>query len=171
LAFLDWLEALPLSTWVAQSEIGYPVLLSVHSIGMSGVVGLMLMLDLRVLGFPAALPVSAFRRLMPFAWAGFVLNLISGVLLFDATAKRLLVNWPFYSKMAAILAAGGVTWLLWRELKAGGLAQPQAGGTAAAASVRARALALTSALLWVLAIVFGRLIAYVMDDMILNGQA
>jgi hypothetical protein len=162
LAFLDWLEALPLSTWVAQSEIGYPVLLSVHSIGMSGVVGLMLMLDLRVLGFPAALPVSAFRRLMPFAWAGFVLNLISGVLL---------VNWPFYSKMAAILAAGGVTWLLWRELKAGGLAQPQAGGTAAAASVRARALALTSALLWVLAIVFGRLIAYVMDDMILNGQA
>jgi len=171
--FLDWLENLPLSIWVAESELGYPFLLSAHSIGMSVVVGLLLMLDLRVLGYAPAVPWSTFRRLMPYAWIGFVLNLISGVLLFNSTANRLMINWPFLSKMAAILAAGGVTWLLWRQIRDSEL-QAQADGTAtlpAALPATARALAATSIVLWLLAIVFGRLIAYVMDYMILNGRS
>lgn len=168
MAFLTWLEGLPLSLWVAESEVGYPLLLSVHSIGMSAVVGLLFMLDLRVLGFPAPIPIAAFRKLMPFAWAGFVLNLISGVLLFNATAHRLMINWPFVSKMACILAAGAVTWLLWRQVDEGRLAVRTDG--AAVASPVAKALAATSIILWLLAIVFGRLIAYVMDYMILNGH-
>lgn len=168
MAFLDWLENLPLSIWVAESELGYPALLSIHSMGMAVVVGLLLMLDLRVLGYARGVPWSAFRRLMPYAGAGFALNLVSGVLLFNSTAHRLLVNWPFLSKMAAIAAAGGVTWLLWRRLQDGDL-EPQADGTAAL-PVATRALAVVSIVLWLLAIVFGRLIAYVMDYMILNGR-
>jgi hypothetical protein len=171
-SFLNWLEGLPLSEWVAQSEIGYPSMLSIHSIGMAAVVGLLLMLDLRVLGVAPMIPLSAFRRFMPFAWVGFGLNLISGVLLFNATAHRLLDNWPFLSKMACIVVAGGVTWLLWREIKAKGLDRTELGGGSAAVTISttAKALAVASILLWLLAITFGRLIAYVMDYMILNGK-
>lgn len=172
MAFLDWLEALPLSEWVATSEIGYPSMLSIHSIGMSAVVGLMLVLDFRVLGLAPQIPVAAFRRFMPYAWIGFALNLISGVLLFNSTAHRLVENWPFLSKMACILAAGGVTFLLWRNLDQGlAAASAQgAGGGTLVISRQAKLLAWASIILWVLAIIFGRLIAYVMDYMILNGH-
>jgi hypothetical protein len=168
LGILDWLEDLPLSQWVAQSEVGYPMLLSIHSIGMAAVAGLMLVLDLRVLGVAKAIPISAFRRFMPIAWAGFGLNLISGVLLFNATAVRLMKNWPFLSKMACICAAGAVTWLLWRALKRQGLDQGDGATIAVAGSTKA--IASLSILLWLLAILFGRLIAYIMDYMILNGK-
>ena len=168
MAFLEWLEALPLSEWVAQSEVGYPSMLSIHSIGMSAVVGLLLMLDLRVLGLAPKIPIAAFRKFMPFAWAGFILNLVSGVLLFNSTAHRLVDNWPFLSKMACVLAAGGVTFLLWRHLDQGLAASN--GGQTLVFSRQAKALAWASIILWVLAIIFGRLIAYVMDYMILNGR-
>jgi len=173
LGFLDWLEELPLSQWVAQSEVGYPMMLSIHSIGMAAVVGLLLMFDLRVLGLARGVPVSFFRKVMPFAWAGFFLNLVSGVLLFNSTAHRLVDNWPFLSKMVCILAAGAVTWLLWRAIgsveEAGGGASADA-QTAIVASPVVKALALASIILWLAAITFGRLIAYVMDYMILNAK-
>lgn len=169
---LTWIENLPVSQWVAQSDWGYPLLLAVHSIGMAAVVGLLLMLDARVLGFSTGISFAAFRRAMPYAWAGFVLNLISGVLLFGSTAHRLSENWAFFAKMGCIILDGGVTWLLWRQLKSGGDdgRQPDAGGAAIAVSSPAKALAALSVVLWMLAITFGRLIAYVMDHAILNGH-
>lgn len=167
--FLEWLEALPPSEWVATSEVGYPLMLSIHSIGMSAVVGILLMLDARVLGFAPGIPIAAFRKYMPYAWIGFFLNLVSGVLLFNATAHRLLENWPFLSKMGCICLAGLVSWRLWANLKAEGLsASPD---STAVVSNASKMLAVSSIVLWVLAIMFGRLIAYIMDYMILNGGA
>ncbi len=164
---LDWLESLPLSEWVATSEAGYPAMLSLHSIGMSAVVGLLLMLDFRVLGFGRGIPYSIYKKFMPYAWAGFALNLISGVLLFNSTANRLMINWPFLTKMGAIVLAGGITWLLWRSIKS----QDEVGADGTAAASRgAKLLAVVSIFLWFVAIVCGRLIAYVMDYQILNSH-
>jgi hypothetical protein len=160
LSFLAWLEALPVSEWVAQSDWGYPIMLSIHSIGMAAVVGLLLMLDFRVLGYATRIPLAAFHRFMPFAWAGFVLNLISGLLLFASTASRLVENWPFVLKMIAILCGGIASWLLWRELDA---------SDGVTVTRKARTLGFVSLVVWLLAIIFGRLIAYVMDHSILNG--
>ena len=168
--FLDWLEGLPTSEWVAQSDWGYPLMLSVHSIGMAGVVGLLLMLDLRVLGLGSGIPVASFRRFMPFAWIGFFLNRASGILLFNSTAHRLMINWPFLAKMGCIVVAGGVTWVLWRSLKPR-VESEASEGAAVAIPPQAKLLAGLSIGLWLLAITFGRLIAYIMDHAILNGQA
>jgi hypothetical protein len=149
-------------------------MLAIHSIGMAAIVGLLLVLDFRVLGYATAIPISAFRKFTPYAWAGFLLNLISGVLLFASTASRLVSNWPFLAKMACIVAAGATTYLLWRELQNHNAADFDAdsrGGVALlVASSHAKALASLSTGLWLAAIVFGRLIAYVMDHAILNGQ-
>jgi hypothetical protein len=172
--FLSWLESLPISDWVATSDWGYALMLSVHSIGMAAIVGLLLVLDFRVLGYATAIPISAFRKFTPYAWTGFLLNLISGVLLFTSTASRLVSNWPFLAKMACIAAAGVTTYLLWRELQTNNeqdyVADSQGGVALLVASSRARILAALSTGLWIAAIVFGRLIAYVMDHAILNGQ-
>ena len=159
---LEWLQGLSVSIWVAESDWGYPLLLSVHSVGMATVVGLLLMLDCRVLGYAPQVPVTAFRRFMPYAWAGFALNFASGALLFASTAQRLVSNWPFIVKMLAITTGGFLSWLLWRELDASEATEP-------VISSRARRVAGMSLAVWLLAIVCGRLIAYVMDHSILSG--
>jgi len=162
-SWLDSLQALPISVWVAESDWGYPLLLSVHALGMATVVGLLLVLGCRVLGYAPQIPITALRRFMPYAWAGFALNLTSGLLLFAANAVRLASNWPFLVKLFAIAAGGAANWLLWRELGAASEgAQPMI-------SLRARRVAGVSLLVWLVAIVCGRLIAYVMDHSILSG--
>ena len=68
--------------------------------------------------------------------------------------------------------AGGVSRLLWRELKATALVAqgPDQGEFAGPVSGRARAIAVASIIVWLAAITFGRLIAYVMDAAILAGH-
>jgi hypothetical protein len=154
---LTWLEGLRVSVWVAESDWGYPLLLSAHSMGMAIVVGLLIVLDLRVFGFAAGIPIAALERLMPLAWGGFGINLLSGSLLFASNATRLAGNWAFLVKMACIVLGGLTTFWLWREVRGEN-------------TVRAKALALVSAALWLSASAFGRLIAYVMDRAMLHGQ-
>src|SRR5262245_3563618 len=169
---LDWLQNTPVSEWVATSDLGYPILLAIHSMGMAIVVGILVMLDLRVLGFAKGIPVSAFRTLMPVAWVGFAVNLVSGTLLFMSLATHMISNWPFLSKMASICIGGVVSWVLWRNLEAEGWAAAPAGGVPAidaAPSQTARAMAIVSMAVWLGAILFGRMIAYVLDAALLAG--
>ncbi len=190
---LEWLEMLPISEWVATSDWGYPILLSIHTMGLAIVVGILVMLDARILGAAKSIPLGVFERLMPLAWAGFFLNLVSGVLLFMSMAPRLAVNWPFLSKLAAIILAGLVSWLLWKSLRRDAGGRPLAGlvGALSTESVASdegvledlqpndgalvvssntKWLAVVSLFLWFLAILFGRLIAYVLDAMMLAGD-
>ncbi len=179
---LEWLEALPISEWIATSDMGYPLLLSVHSMGMAIVVGIMVMLDVRLLGSAKVIPIGMFERLVPLAWGGFTLNVVSGVLLFMSMAPRLAINWPFLSKLATILVAGLISWLLWKSIRqdAGGRPLDEMVGVASvgeaareellAVSKRTRCLALLSIAAWALAILFGRLIAYVLDALLLSGE-
>lgn len=172
--FIAWLQALPLSEWVQTSDYGFPLLLAAHSIGLAGVVGILVILDLRVLGLAAGIPIDALSRLMPVAWCGFVINALSGVLLFMANATRLVTNWAFILKMSAVVLGGIVSWLLWRSLAG----RPAARHHDAAATGRvtdfivtrnARIIAVLSLVVWFGAILFGRVIAYVMDHAILHG--
>jgi hypothetical protein len=190
--FLEWLQSLPVSDWTATSDWGYPLLLSVHSIGMGLVIGLLFMLDLRVLGYGKGIPFSAFSRLMPLAWFGFGINAASGVLLFMAGATHIWVAWPFAVKMVCIAIGGVLSWRLWQVLEASQLGaatsamtllRPAAAGAAAAAvpaagtfvmapviTPAARVLASLSIVIWLAAIVTGRLIAYVVDHAMLHGH-
>ncbi len=190
---LDWMQALPVSEWITDSNWGFPIMLVLHSWGMAAVVGILVMLDLRILGVARIAPLSAFQPMMGLAWAGFFVNLVSGILMFMADANRLIVNWAFLSKMSCVLLGGIVTAVLWRRLRAAGaLAERHstversvavAGGgavvavngedslTAAPLAVdrSVRILAIVSMAVWSGAILFGRWIAYVMDNMILHG--
>ncbi len=177
--FFSWLQNLPISEWVQTSDYGFPLLLAAHSIGLAGVVGVLVILNLRVLGFAGGIPIAALSRLMPVAWIGFSINFLSGLLLFMANATRLVTNWAFLLKMTAVLLGGLVTWILWRTLRRVGAAAgattepPQRGDTAVAYRVTsaARVTAAISLGVWFAAILFGRVIAYVMDHAMLHGGA
>jgi len=190
---LDWMQSLPVSEWITDSNWGFPIMLVLHSWGMAAVVGILVMLDLRILGFARIVPLTAFQPMMSLAWAGFFINLISGVLMFMADANRLIVNWSFLSKMTCVVLGGIITAVLWRRLRAAGALAAQhsavqssvavAGGGAVVAvnsedslataplavDRSVRILAIISMVLWTGAILFGRWIAYVMDNMILHG--
>jgi hypothetical protein len=172
--FVSWLQDLPISEWVQTSDYGFPLLLAAHSIGLAGVVGILVVLDLRVLGFAQGIPIAALSRLMPVAWVGFIINALSGVLLFMANATRLVTNWAFILKMSAVVMGGIVSWLLWRSLTAPPTEAPLAtvaGPAGATFSItrNARVIAVLSLVVWFAAILFGRVIAYVMDHAILHG--
>ena len=88
-SFLTWLQDLPLSIWVTESDSiwGYPFMLFVHAVGMGLTAGLAFVVCLRLLGFGVTIPVSELRSLFKLYWLGFFLNLITGTILFmtDAT--------------------------------------------------------------------------------------
>jgi hypothetical protein len=172
--FLNWLQSLAISDWITTSDFGFPIMLSLHSIGLSVVVGIQLMLALRVLGFAAQAPLAAFARYIPLAWLGFAINAISGSLMFMADARRLIVNWPFLVKMSCVAAGGVIAALLWRQLRIAGRELPMPTTTSStpafAVDSHARLLAGLTIAIWVGAIAFGRMIAYVMDRALLHGE-
>jgi hypothetical protein len=149
--FLMMLENLDLSQWVLGSIWGYPIFLTFHSLGLGLLVGLLLIIDLRVLGFAKPLPLSELRKLMPYVWFGFVLNAISGVVLFMADATKDFYSNSFRWKMLSILIGLVVAVTL-----NGTVLREDTKDTPPMAKI----LAIASLLSWVGAIVSGRLIAY-----------
>ena len=153
MGFLVWLEATGLAEWVRSSTSGYPSMIALHAIGMAIMVGLSLLLDLRVLGWFAGIPLQALRRFFGLAWIGFGINFISGSALFSAQATSYIVDWVFMSKMTLVLL-GAVTAAILQPavVKAGAAGEQLSGGTKAVAAV--------AIVFWLVAIVMGRLTAY-----------
>jgi hypothetical protein len=159
---LAWLEQTEFSTWLRESDWGYPIVLCAHAIGMGIVVGVSIMFCARVLGYAKEFALQAFDRLFGIAWFGFALNAVSGTLLFIGEPRRLLVTPAFLIKMGLIMLAGLALWVLSKTLED---AEPMAGpatlvSAESVISPAAKVAAIFPILLWLGAIVAGRLIGY-----------
>jgi hypothetical protein len=154
MAFLEWTQSTPLAAWVRESMWGYPFVLTSHAIGMAAVVGMVLMINLRVLGFAPKIPIPAMGRLFTVARAGVALNVLSGICLFTADAVRFTENRAFQVKMALILAGAVSVWLLLKAVANEGVED-------APVTAKAKVIAGLSIVFWLGAITAGRLTAYV----------
>jgi hypothetical protein len=150
--FLVWLEATGLAEWVRMSTPGYPSMIALHAIGMAVMVGLSLLIDLRVLGWFAGIPLHALQRFFGLAWIGFGINLVSGSALFSAQATSYIVDWVFMTKMALVVL-GAMTAAILQPA----VAKTAPGGEASGVM---KAVAAIAIVFWVVAIVMGRLTAY-----------
>jgi hypothetical protein len=150
------LENTSVALWVGQSLWGYPILLSAHIVGLAIVVGIFTMRDLRLLGFFSSLHPSAFLPLSRMAWMGFIINAVSGILLFTSQAVTFISSTPFLLKLACIIAGMVMAGVIQSKLR-GELADS---GEEAVMKGSIKTLAAASLLLWVTAIIAGRLIAY-----------
>jgi hypothetical protein len=151
-----WLQDTPLALWVAESIWPYPIILSLHAIGLAAAVGVFAMRDLRLLGLYRGLQPAAFLQIGKLGWAGFTLNAITGSLLFISQADTFAHSTPFLVKISCIFVAMLLTTVLQAKLR-GPLAAVGGDDRLPGAT---RLLALGSLLLWLSAIVAGRLIAY-----------
>ncbi len=71
--------------WIAQHPVAYPALEVVHITGIALLLGSLVMLELRVWGRAAELPLQPLARLaLAVTAAGFGLVLLSGLLMFAA---------------------------------------------------------------------------------------
>src|ERR1700704_248027 len=115
---LTWLEQTDFSTWLRESDWGYPVVLCVHAVGMGMVVGISWMYSARILGYAKHFPLAGFDKLFGLAWFGFAINAVSGVLLFVGEPRRLAATPAFWIKMILIVFAGLSLWVLAKALDA-----------------------------------------------------
>jgi hypothetical protein len=107
MAFLEWLQGTWVGLLVAESLWGYPLLETIHTIGMAMLIGSLGLINLRVLGYKPELPLIGTRELLPLAWIGFTLNAISGSLLFTSDAVYFFSSYTFRIKMVLIVLGGG----------------------------------------------------------------
>jgi hypothetical protein len=150
--FLVWLEATGLAEWVRSSIPGYPSMIALHAIGMAVMVGLSLVIDMRVLGWFAGIPLNALQRFFRLAWLGFGINFLSGGALFSAQATTYITDWVFMTKMALVLLGAITAAILQPALAKAGPNGELSGGTKAVAGL--------AIVFWVVAIIMGRLTAY-----------
>ena len=155
-AFLEALQNSAFSAWVVGSDsiLAYPMILTMHTVGLGIVVGAAAVLDLRLLGVGAGIPLPEMERVFPLFWLGFTINLISGVMLFISEAADKAAQPVFLIKLSLIAIGVVVTARIRRVVFKS--------GAAAAASIPsvARTLAMGSLATWAGAIVAGRLMAY-----------
>jgi hypothetical protein len=104
--FVTWMRATGISEWVRSDPLTWPIMEMLHFIGMSLLLGVIGTLDFRLMGFMRGIPMAALRRLMPWGIAGFVINLVTGVLFFVGAPDQYLKNPAFYVKLLFVLVAG-----------------------------------------------------------------
>jgi hypothetical protein len=108
LDLFEWINNSPLGAGIRASTWWYPILELVHSLGVIVLVGSIWMVDLRLLGLGMrSRRVSELAaHLLPWTWAGFAVESVSGVLLSISEASRLYYIPYFWIKLALLLIAG-----------------------------------------------------------------
>ena len=154
--FLSWLEATDLSTWLRESPsvLAFPTVLTLHTVSMAFLAGLVAAMNLRTLGCAAELPQSEMTRFFPVLRLSFWVSVATGLGLTLAYPTKTLTNPVFSVKLALIALSLCLLRLLSRHV----LADPSL--DVEREPTRVRALAALSLACWVLVIVAGRLLPY-----------
>lgn len=156
--FWLWLEMLPIA-----SEIGatwwFPFMESLHVLSLAIMLGAIVMLDLRVLGWAALrYPISSLNReLVPWSAGAFFIANITGLAMFITRASHHVENPAFQIKMLLLLlAAVNIGFFHFRVLRS-----VSAWDTHSPAPLAAKAAAASSLLLWIGVTLAGRWIGHV----------
>jgi hypothetical protein len=103
---LHWIKDMPLGTAVRQSRWLFGAGETLHFFGLCLLVGAMLIVDLRLLGFIRGVPIRAALAFLPLAIFGFMINLVTGIEFFMTDPLMYWPNPAFKLKMFMILTAG-----------------------------------------------------------------
>jgi hypothetical protein len=109
-AFQIWLHRKLLSaTSVAafmRTDWAWPVVESIHFIGLTLLFGTIAVWDLRLLGLMKRVSIPELHRLVPFAVLGFAINAASGSMFLMTEPNQYVYNPAFHVKLLLVAAAG-----------------------------------------------------------------
>jgi len=152
------IDAAAASKFITGEKWVWPTCETLHFIGLSLLIGIVFLLDLRVLGAMKNVSFPALHRLLPWATLGFTLNVMTGMIFFVGSPEQYANSAVFQWKMIFVLVAGANALYftmfdgVWR-LKAGENA-PFAAKLAAA----------SAAVLWVAIMWCGNMLPFIGDS-------
>jgi hypothetical protein len=138
-----FLKGTALAQWVVTTPWVWPTAEALHFLGLALLVGTIAPLDVRLLGFMRSVPIAAFRELVPWAVAGFVINLMTGML-----SRR---------RTSLFLAIAGVNMLLFETTQRSRIQAMEPGDVTPAAF---RAIGGVSLVSWLMVVYWGRMLPF-----------
>lgn len=155
---LKAIEGWSVASAIRNGLYSFPMLESIHVVGLAVVFGTILIIDLRLLG--AASANRPFQKMAPeilkWTWVGFAVTLVTGALMFTTNAGVYYHNTYFRIKMLLLLLAGVNMGIF--ELTTG--RRVQLWGQELSTPRAAKTAAKVSLLIWISVIVCGRLIGF-----------
>lgn len=153
-AFATALNETSMAVAMRESIYIFPVILTIHVIGICAFIGFAAMVDLRVLGLtlkrtPA---IEVGESLLPWAMGGFAVVFLSGALIYMADPLRYAHNSFFNLKLISLFVGGLNAWIGYRRVFRHSSAWQATGQVPTGARVGA----IFSLLVWGLVIVAGR---------------
>ena len=158
LSFCQWLNQTPLSVWLREAPYPFPVLIITHVISIALFGGMVVMGNLRVLGWamrrvPVSQLIGQFRA---WKWVAFAILLISGLLIAASDPLEYYDNIMFWISLGVLVAAG-VNGAIFRY---GVYRTVAAWDETALAPASARRWAGVSLAIWIGMVFIGRAIAF-----------
>ncbi len=154
---LTQLQNLSFPTQIRESDWLFPTIETVHVFALVLVVGTIMTVDLRLLGFAnRERPYSQVAsEMLPWTWAAFGIAALAGMLMFSSKALTYYSNIPFRLKMVCLVLAGMnmvmFHWLGTRHLEAWDRGRPPRAAKLAGGA---------SLLLWTTIVAAGRWIGF-----------
>ena len=93
-------------SFVTDTPWMWPTCETLHFIGLSLLLGVVFLVDLRVLGVMKGVSFASLHRLLPWAALGFGVNVTTGILFFVGIPGQYIHNKAFYWKVALVMLAG-----------------------------------------------------------------
>jgi hypothetical protein len=154
----QWLNDTQLATAIRESDVVFPVIETVHVLGIALLAGTVAIVDLRLLGLilKKERVSQVAGQILPLTWVGFAAMFGSGALLFLAEAAKSYYNPAFRFKMLLLIIAG-LNPLIFHSTV---YRQVSSWDESPIAPRRARLTGYLSLALWSGIIVAGRAIAY-----------
>ena len=152
---LAWLQSTWIATAVAENDILFPWIESVHVLAIVIVVGTISIVDLRLLGI-ASLDISAkrlMRDVIPYTWGAFAVAAITGSLMFSSDATHYAHNRLFQIKLVMLVLAG-LNMAVFHLFGERDIERWDAPGTTTPAA--AKAAAVISLMAWIAVVSLGR---------------
>ena len=143
------------AAWVNANAWVWPSLESLHFVGLSLLMGPILAINLRVLGFMKQVSLVALDRLIPWAVLGFGVNIVTGMLFFIAVPDQYTQNIAFMWK-AGLIVVAAFNGLYFTAYDRAWALEPGGG-----APVLSKAMAVSAFVLWVGVMYYGSMLPFI----------
>ena len=158
LSLCEWLQNTGWASGIKHSDWKFPLIESIHSLGLAAILWPAVILDLRLLGgvMKRRTVSQVAGQFLPWIWSGFVVMVTTGGILFCAEAVKCYKS-PFFRTKLVLLMLTGVNALVFHT---GVFKHADTWDHGGATPWKARMAGISSLTLWIGVVAMGRALAY-----------